>query len=331
MGVRLVVRSHWSSEPTPELVFEFDQERIAIGRSVGSDVCIPHPGVSSQHATVRAQGAGYVVQDEGSTNGTTVSGARLFPGRPKPLKEGDRIDLGGFGIEFRCGIAVAEATSTERTGALARRIVREVLAPGERIVDDPRLVVLNGPEEGQALRVPAPPTRLSIGRAEECDLPLSDGDASRVHAEITRDLDGVLLRDLESKNGVLVNERPVRSRRLRDRDEVRIGATVIVFEDPAEARVRELVSAEDVEIEPPLPPAPLQEVKDGAQAEGAAADAGAQVSSDEGELAASERPAPRAGRRRRRGVAGADVVIYLLAALVLALSVTGLVLLLQSG
>jgi len=151
MGVRLVVRSHWSSEPTPELIFEFDQERVVIGRSAGSDVCIPHPGVSSKHATVRARGAGHVIQDEGSTNGTTVNGARLFRGRPKPLKDGDRIELGGFGIEFHGGIAVAEATSTERTGALARRIVREALAPGERTADDPRLVVLNGPEEGQSL------------------------------------------------------------------------------------------------------------------------------------------------------------------------------------
>ena len=47
----------------------------------------------------------------------------------------------------------------------------------------------------------------------------------------------VRVRDLASKNGVWVGERRVTERLLGDRDEVRVGSTVVRFEDPAAAQV----------------------------------------------------------------------------------------------
>jgi len=350
MGIRLVVRSAWSSDgSTSEHLYEFDQARVVVGRGAGADVRLPHPAVSTQHATIRSRGAGWVVQDEGSTNGTRVEGARLPPGRPKPLKNGDRIELGGFDIVFEGGQPVAAATSVDRTSALARRIVRDILDPQGSAPTSPRLLVLNGPEEGRTLEVPEPPARLVIGRGDECDLRLSDADASREHAEVESDIDGVVLRDLDSKNGLKVNDRRVTERRLKDRDEIVIGATALVFEDPAEQRLRELLSEPDLETEPPS-------LRDARTAEAAEeGDAGANdhgrapaASPESGEpndagTAAADptvepTPAPRtaepargAGAGKRRRGPGADLVIYLLAAAVLALSIAGLVILLQSG
>lgn len=339
MGARLTVRSSWSSEGgSKPYVFEFDQERVVIGRNASSDVCLPHAAVSGQHATLRAQGAGYVVQDEGSTNGTRVNGVQIPPGRPKPLRTGDVISLGGFALDVEIGVAVAAPTTVDRTGALARQLVRELLDPDGTAAPPPRLLVLNGPDEGKSLELPDPPARMLIGRGDSCDLPLADGDCSREHAEVERDLDGVIIRDLDSKNGILVNDRPVRERRLRDRDEVLLGATVLVFEDVAEGMVREIAAEPDQRVEPPEPApahptqAAPEESEPGVAATSRASDEpGTEPTGTAPDTGPARTPARAPSKAPRRSGANADVIIYLLAGLVLALSIAGLVILLSSG
>src|SRR5688500_11165295 len=126
MGVRIVVRGGSSDA---EVVYEFDQQRIVIGRGAGADVRIPQRTVSETHAVLRLEGTTWVVQDEGSTNGTRVNGTRVVAGRPKALRSGDTLELGGFVLAFSTGVAISESTSADRTAALARRLVREVLDP----------------------------------------------------------------------------------------------------------------------------------------------------------------------------------------------------------
>jgi pSer/pThr/pTyr-binding forkhead associated (FHA) protein len=80
--------------------------------------------------------------------------------------------------------------------------------------------------------------RITIGRGEGSDIQIAwDRDASRAHAELER-IGGVwtLSDDGLSRNGTFVNGERVGSRkRLRDRDVVRIGQTVLVFRDPMSA------------------------------------------------------------------------------------------------
>ncbi len=307
MGVRLSVRSLWAPPPDDEVVYEFDQDRILIGRGRGADVCLPHRAVSLRHATIELSGARYTLVDHGSTNGTRVSDARLVPGRAKPLRDGDRIELGGFAIVFRSGVAVSAPTSSERTASLARRLARGASDPR------PSLTVLNGEDEGLTVPLPEPPARFVIGRGESCEITLRDADASREHAELEVALDGVRVRDLDSKNGVLVSGRAVRERLLDDGDEVRIGATVLRFEDPASERVRELEQGDDEVAEPPT----LAEVQP-PPAEPAP------------EAPPEEPPAP-PPPEPKASIAPADMVIYVLAAAVFAISVLGLMWLLRSG
>jgi pSer/pThr/pTyr-binding forkhead associated (FHA) protein len=305
MGVRISV-----SAPGEQVDYEFDQARIAVGRGAGTDIRLPHAAVSTLHATFRVHDVGYVVVDEGSTNGTWVNGGRIAPGRPKALRPGDVVEVGGFRLVLATGVPIAQATSAERTAALARKLLRAAL--GERSDDVTRITVLNGPGEGTVLEVPPPPVRLVIGRGEEADLRLEDGDASREHAEIVRDLDGVVLRDLGSKNGLVVNDKPARRRRLRDRDEILIGATLLLYEDPTELALEEMEVAPDAPWEPPAEaPAPPPPEPTAAPPPPPAPSPAAPI------------PAPSARRRPRRGPS-ADVFIYVLAAVVIVLSGVGL-------
>ncbi|MFK7987269.1 MAG: FHA domain-containing protein [Sandaracinaceae bacterium] len=313
MGVRLSVRSCWASRNDADAVYELDLTRIVIGRGRGADVRLPHRSVSVRHATIELSGARYTLVDHETTNGTSVQGTRVVPGREKPLRDGDRIEMGGFSIVFQSGIAVGEATSSERTASLARRLAREALEAREDRLD-PIVTILNGAREGEVVNLPEPPSRLVLGRGDDVDITLPDEDASRAHAELEVDLDGVMLRDLESKNGTHVGEHPVEAHRLKDREEFRIGATLLRFEDPASAHVTELEGGDDASTTPPswqdIQPPPL----DPEQEEDATL-----VDADE-PSPQLQPPAPPPVRR----VAALDMVIYVLAAAVFAVSLLGL-------
>ncbi len=249
MGIRVSVRSLWTQSKADSLDYEFTQERIIVGRAGSADVQLPHSAVSSSHATIQAQGMGYVLLDDGSTNGTRINGERVPPGRAKPLRTGDEIDIGGFRLVVTVGVPIAQPTSTERTAALAREMVRALLKGSEDEVDAPRLTVLNGPAKDRRLVLPAPPSTVILGRAETCDLPIPDADASREHVELNRDLTGTIARDMNSKNGLLINQRLAMQKRLQDRDELQIGETLIVYEDPAAERLSQLQEQPDEEVD----------------------------------------------------------------------------------
>lgn len=326
MALRLMIRSAppWgdaratqepSSAPLPtteEIEFSFDQERVVLGRGPGSDVRLPHRSVSTQHAMLSVNGSAHTILDMGSTNGTYVNGQRVVNDRPKTLHEGDLLTVGGYILAFHVGRTVSPIVTAERTAELARHMLRRQRGAGAPSVAAPRIVVLNGPHTGATLVVPEPPVRLLVGRGEHCQLQLMDANISREHMEVTRDLEGVRVRNLDSENGIRWGDHAVHERRLRDGDELSLGATRLLFEDPADELMKSLAAEPDVSMPPPplpVPPAPEE------------------VVSPKAEPAVSNVPAVK--RRRVQGPSFADLVIYVFAAAVLALSVAGIVALLR--
>lgn len=78
--------------PKPGQVFELPRNTVSIGRDPGNPVVIDDPQVSRQHARVTPQGGLMILEDLGSTNGTTVNGLRISA--PHTLAHGDEIGLG---------------------------------------------------------------------------------------------------------------------------------------------------------------------------------------------------------------------------------------------
>lgn len=80
-----------------------------------------------------------------------------------------------------------------------------------------------------------------LGRGEDCDLQLEDSCCSRRHAEIERHADRFTIKDLGSRNGVVVNGERVAAAVLRYGDRFDLGRTRFVFLseviDPNEERV----------------------------------------------------------------------------------------------
>jgi len=71
-----------------------------------------------------------------------------------------------------------------------------------------------------------------IGRSPECDMPITDGQASRRHASVVRQSGGFDVSDMGSTNGTLLNDVQIKTKHLAHGDVIKIGATEIVYQDP---------------------------------------------------------------------------------------------------
>jgi predicted component of type VI protein secretion system len=86
-----------------------------------------------------------------------------------------------------------------------------------------QLVVVRGKPEGKVIPLVGP--SFKIGRGETCHLRPNSEQVSREHAEFTISGEAVVVRDLGSRNGTLVNGKALTAEpcRLKDRDLVQVG------------------------------------------------------------------------------------------------------------
>lgn len=349
MPVTVVVRSAspgrrpapgQAAEDAPSLTF--DGARVVIGRGPGSDVRLPDPSVSVRHASIRATGSEYSLVDEGSTNGTWVGGVKLFPHTPRVVKSGDILRVGRVWLEVSIGQKAPTADLGLATRELALALVRNAMdAVGDDTVAKVRIA--EGPDLGAELRLLEEARVYLLGRAEHTDLPLADEDASREHVAIVRRGSQVLVRDMNSRNGVFLGETQLKP----DRDTVwkspailRVGRSLLALDEPVTMALAELEAAADERLpdEPPpaLPSDPVEAPK--TQASGVAPPRSARspepgvpqslspASLPAGPVAPIAEVAPIAPKAsRKRGWTGADVLVVTIALVVIGASVAGLV------
>jgi pSer/pThr/pTyr-binding forkhead associated (FHA) protein len=214
---------------------------IRVGRRADVELPLPFAVLSGMHArlTRDASGGGWLVEDLGSTNGTWLDGARLPPGERRPLAPGAELRLGTVRLRFEGAGSAAPAAAG--TATIARRLVDDLFAGGDG-GDAPAIRVARGaPAASLSLAVRGRP--YVAGRAETCSLCLPVEEVSREHAAFVRNADGVIVRDLASKNGVVVNGAPIAGDHpLEDGDTVAIGPVTLRLDDPVARYLREVES-----------------------------------------------------------------------------------------
>jgi S1-C subfamily serine protease len=88
--------------PINENMFANNGSRLVLGRSAElCDLVVEDDTVSKQHAEIRKNGAGFVVADRNSSNGTAVNG--VFSRKPfeaVPFKPGDTLTVGEVKLNF---------------------------------------------------------------------------------------------------------------------------------------------------------------------------------------------------------------------------------------
>jgi hypothetical protein len=268
---------------------------------------------------------------------------KLLPQSPRVVKSGDLVRVGRVWLELSIGQKAPTPDLGLATRDLAFALVQRAMdAVGDDTVAKVR--VAEGPDIGEELLLTEEGRAYVLGRAETCDLPLADPDASREHAVVARRGGQILLRDLGSRNGVYLGE----SKLAPERDVVwraptmaRIGITVLALDEPVSTALAELEAAADEAMrEEDIPPAPEATPP---PAPAAPADAGAGATGRSGPPSSSSRaPLSVAGAapiaeiaadtsemtrvpRAKRGWTMTDLLVVTLALGVIAASLAGLV------
>lgn len=239
MGVRLTVKLKSEAGAGDEAkIVTLEDELINLGRDQSCQVVLAQKAVSRNHARISRDGALFFVEDLGFSYGTHLNGARLPKGEKRLLRNGDVIAIAQFDVTFDRVNELSEAISGQ-TQLAARRAVRSVMK-GLGAGDNSYLRVMSGDTEGQHIEL-AEGQEYVFGRDRaSANVVLTDDSVSRRHAKIRRDWSGVTLEDLQSRNGVKLNQKRVTRATLKDRDEIEIGGVRLLFVDPTEAREESL-------------------------------------------------------------------------------------------
>lgn len=129
------------------------------------------------------------------------------------------------------------------TGAFSLEEITEDIAPAER---GAMLVSLMGPEPGRAWRLTRPTTM--IGRGEEAQIRVNEGNVSRRHAELIRGDDGAYrVVDLQSRNGTTINGKTLEQGVLQFGDRIGIGREVLLLFTPHDDLQEELIRHQRIE------------------------------------------------------------------------------------
>jgi pSer/pThr/pTyr-binding forkhead associated (FHA) protein len=257
-----------------EVVIPDGLPQIRIGRRADLELPLPFAVLSSVHARLTREAADgeWALEDLGSTNGTWLDGRRLAPGERRAVAPGTELGLGTLRLRFE-GPSSA-APSAAGTATIARRLVDDLF--GDAPESAPTVRVVAG-APATALRLATEGRAYVVGRADTCALALPSDAVSREHASFVRRQESVVVRDLGSKNGVLVGgARITGERALSDGDTIAIGPITLTFEDPvsrylaelarlpaegerkpareANAEVEALAETLPVDPEPPAPP-----------------------------------------------------------------------------
>jgi two-component system cell cycle response regulator len=88
------------------------------------------------------------------------------------------------------------------------------------------LIVLAGTNVGEMFRIDAGES--FVGRGQVASVRLNDDGISRKHARLQQSGGEVLIEDLDSANGTVVNGVPVKLQILKDGDKIRLGSTTIL-------------------------------------------------------------------------------------------------------
>ncbi|MGH2619439.1 MAG: FHA domain-containing protein [Anaerolineales bacterium] len=136
---RLIVKTG----PNPGTAFDLTKEVTLVGRDVTNDITVGDSEISRQHARFTRTPGGYVIEDLGSTNGSTVNGERLVA--PRVLSPGDLLGMG------ENVTLIFEATSPEAAQTVMGGAVRHGAAPS------PEVIQARAPQAAAAAPLPIEP------------------------------------------------------------------------------------------------------------------------------------------------------------------------------
>ena len=124
-----------------------------------------------------------------------------------------------------CGYRVMGSTQSFTPVSMSGDVLRKSIEESQKF----ELRVVRGPQTG--IDIELRKGELTVGRDPQCDIFLNDMTVSREHATIEVRNDACIIKDMNSFNGVWVNDRMVETCLLKSGDLLQIGAFCLLFRE----------------------------------------------------------------------------------------------------
>ena len=229
------------------------REEIYIGRKEGNTIRLTERNVSRRHARIVRNNGTVNIEDLDSYNGVLVNGSRIEG--LCPLVVSDRVQIGDYIIEFETDEKSAASEISEDINAQATTQIAAIseattiphstleevaqtssisTSPSnqQQIQDCARLVALSANFAGKEFELNKP--ELVIGRTDDNDIVIDHQSISRHHAKILKDNNHYSIVDLQSSNGVHVNQEEYGKVQLRRGDLIDLGHVRMRFVEAGE-------------------------------------------------------------------------------------------------
>ncbi len=220
---------------------ELTGETLTIGRATDNDVVLANPGVSGHHATIARNGETFELTDNGSSNGVYVDGKRV---ERHPLKYWEDIQVLDFVLKFRprgrlpgekggdleIPDEVQEGAATAEIDVSGIRDTLERHSRNNRRKQSRTTFYLTAHIEQQRVKYPLTNVKLSIGKAESCEIKTSGWFAPRVAAQIQRHSDGFYVVPRRRGKTHLNGSKITAPTQLREGDCLAVRNVVMMFE-----------------------------------------------------------------------------------------------------
>lgn len=125
-----------------------------------------------------------------------------------------------------CGYKLMGSTRSFKPVELSGKIEGN---PPAKQTSESFLRVLRGPMIDTVF--PLSDKTITIGRSPNCDICLNDMTVSRLHAQIDPDETGYSIKDLNSFNGVWINNQSVNAHHLKQGDIMQLGKFSLVYQE----------------------------------------------------------------------------------------------------
>lgn len=182
-----------------------------IGSASGAQVVLNLQGVAAAHCEILLQGGNATLTVADPANAVSINGRPLDG--PTAVRPGDQLVIGP--VQARVVAVEKAAPAVQRTAPVDDSSSTRVRMAVPRYV----LRGVSGAAFGKTYPIPGPVT---IGRQQDCDIPVPSEEISRRHATVKPTPDGLMVEDLGSANGTFINGKRVQTGLMRPGEELRL-------------------------------------------------------------------------------------------------------------
>lgn len=197
--------------------------RCFIGTGPDCQIVLAAPGIALHHAEIEVRAGQAVLRASEAGNTVVLNGKQVA--QPSAVKPGDLLLFAKVGCQVMAAPVAAPAPPPRPVASDAddgRTRIRQAL---------PKYILrgVSGPTFGKTYALVG---TMTIGRQQDCDIPVAAEEISRQHARLQVTPEGVMVEDLGSANGTFVADKRVHTALLKPGEELRLDTVRFMLMSP---------------------------------------------------------------------------------------------------